>query len=216
MDMIEERREKMVIIGVTGNSGAGKDTVSEILKSELDAIIINADLIVKENQAPNKDYYNKVVELFGENILNEDNSLNRKVIANIIFKSEEKRNELNKLTFECVQMEVEKILEKNDEKEYVILNFPLLYEGNFDKICKYVIAVTADEDTKIKRITIRDRISISTARQRIESQKTEDFYKSHADFLIDNSCKVDYRDLRTEVVNVSNKIKEKSIDDIGR
>ena len=62
----------MVIIGVTGNSGAGKDTVSEILKSELDALIIDADSIVRENQEPEKDYYKKIVELFGENILNDN------------------------------------------------------------------------------------------------------------------------------------------------
>lgn len=197
----------MVIIGVTGNSGAGKDTVSEILKSELDALIIDADSIVRENQEPEKDYYKKIVELFGESILNDNKTLNRNALANEIFKNEEKRNSLNKLTFECVQNELENIL-KDEEKEYVILNFPLLYEGNFDKSCKYVIAVTADEDTKIKRITIRDRLSISSARQRIESQKTEEFYKSHADFLIDNSCKVNYSDLRAKVSEVAKKIKE--------
>lgn len=200
----------MVIIGITGNSGAGKDTVSEILKSELDAIVINADTIVKENQNPSNDYYEKIVDLFGKNILKNDKNIDRKALANEIFKNEEKRNELNKITFECVQKEVEKILNDNEDQKYVILNFPLLYEGNFDKLCKYVIAVTADEDTKIKRITIRDRISISSARLRIESQKAEDFYKSHADFLIDNSGKVDYKELRLEVVGVAKKIKENS------
>ena len=200
----------MVVIGVTGNSGAGKDTVSEILKSELDAIIIDADSIVKENQNPGNDYYEKIVELFGENILKKDKSLERKALANEIFKNDEKRNDLNKITFEFVQNEVEKILNTNEDRAYVILNFPLLYEGNFDKICKYVVAVTADEDTKIKRITIRDRVSISIARQRIEVQKSEEFYKSHADFLIDNSCKVDYKELRLEVLNVAKKIKEEN------
>lgn len=200
----------MVVIGVTGNSGAGKDTVSEILKSELDAIIIDADSIVKENQNPGNDYYEKIVELFGENILKKDKSLDRKALANEIFKNDEKRNDLNKITFEFVQNEVEKILNTNEDRAYVILNFPLLYEGNFDKICKYVVAVTADEDTKIKRITIRDRVSISIARQRIEAQKPEEFYKSHADFLIDNSCKVDYKELRLAVLNVAKRIKEEN------
>lgn len=200
----------MVVIGVTGNSGAGKDTVSEILKSELDAIIIDADSIVKENQNPGNEYYEKIVELFGENVLKKDKSLDRKALANEIFKNDEKRNDLNKITFEFVQNEVEKILNTNEDRAYVILNFPLLYEGNFDKTCKYVVAVTADEDTKIKRITIRDRVSISIARQRIEAQKSEEFYKSHADFLIDNSCKVDYKELRLEVLNVAKKIKEEN------
>lgn len=208
MDIIQERQRKMVIIGVTGNSGAGKDTVSEILKSELDALIIDADSIVRENQEPEKDYYKKIVELFGESILNNNKTLNRNALANEIFKNEEKRNSLNKITFECVQNEVDKILELNIEKNYVILNFPLLYEGNFDKMCEHVIAVTADEDTKIKRITIRDKISISSARRRIESQKSEEFYKSHADYLIDNSCKINYNDLRNNVSNVARKIKE--------
>ena len=200
----------MIVIGVTGNSGAGKDTVSEILKSELDAIIIDADSIVKENQNPGYDYYEKIVELFGDNILKKDKSLDRKLLANEIFKNEEKRTDLNKITFEFVQNEVEKILNNDEERKYIILNFPLLYEGNFDKMCKYVVAVTADEDTKIKRITIRDRVSISSARQRIEAQKSEEFYKSHADFIIDNSCKVDYKELRLAVLNVAKRIKEEN------
>ena len=145
----------MVIIGVTGNSGAGKDTVSEILKSELDALIIDADSIVRENQEPEKDYYKKIVELFGESILNDNKTLNRNALANEIFKNEEKRNSLNKITFECVQNEVDKILESNIEKNYVILNFPLLYEGNFDKMCEHVISVIADEFTIIKSITLK-------------------------------------------------------------
>lgn len=201
----------MVIIGITGNSGAGKDTVSEILKSEIDdALIIDADSIVRENQAPGKHYYEEILTLFGDEIIKEDKELDRKALANEIFKDEEKREELNILTFECVQNEIDKILEENEEKEYIILNFPLLYEGNFDKLCKYVIAVTADEDTKIKRITIRDRVPIGVARQRIEAQKSEEFYKSHADFLIDNSINVNYVDLKREVYELAKKIKDKT------
>jgi len=129
----------MVIIGITGNSGAGKDTVSEILKSEIDAVIIDADSIVRENQTPGKHYYEEILTLFGDKIIKEDKELDRKALANEIFKNEEKREELNILTFECVQNEIDKILEENEEKEYIILNFPLLYEGNFDKLCKYEI-----------------------------------------------------------------------------
>jgi len=66
--------------------------------------------------------------------------------------------------------------------------------------------VIADEDTKIKRITIRDRLSIGAARQRIEAQKSEEFYKSHADFLIDNSINVNYVDLKREVYELAKKI----------
>ena len=59
----------MIIIGVTGNSGAGKSTVSTIIKNNTGALIIDADRLVKKIMLPGESYYNETVKLFGEEIL---------------------------------------------------------------------------------------------------------------------------------------------------
>ena len=197
-----------MIIGITGNSGSGKDTVSVIIKNNTNSLIINADNIAKENQKPNHEYYNKIVNLLGDKILNEDKKINRVLLAKTIFYNDEIREQINNLTFECIQKELDKILIENKDKDFIILNFPLLYEGNFDKICDYVIAVTADKNSKVQRIILRDKVTKTDAEQRISTQKSEDFYKENADFVIDNSGNVQYKDLINSTLSILKKIKE--------
>ena len=170
---------------------------------------MSADKITRENQKPDCEYYSKLVELLGNKILDDDKTIDRGKFAKIIFYNDEIREKVNILTFECVQKELDRILDKNKEKDFIILNFPLLYEGNFDKICDYVIAVVADEDSKIDRIMLRDMISKDDAKQRISIQKPEEFYKENADFIIDNSGKTNYLDLINSTKLVLKEINEK-------
>jgi len=87
----------MTIIGITGNSGSGKTIFSNILAEKMKAIIIDADKIAKQSSKKGEIYYNKIVELFGEEIL-ENGEINRKKLAKIIYDNNEQRNYLNKLT----------------------------------------------------------------------------------------------------------------------
>ena len=100
----------MTVIGVTGNSGSGKDTVAELIKGELNnTIIVDADYIVKSNQKPGSDYYNKLVKLLGKRILAKDKNIDRPALAKKIFSDDIARKDVNKLTFECVESELEKL-----------------------------------------------------------------------------------------------------------
>ena len=186
----------MIIIGVTGNSGAGKSTISTIIKNNLNAYVVNADVISKDLMEPGKPYYNEILELFGkENVLHSKNSknrnqINRSKLAKIIFDDKEKRESLNKITFKYVGAEMKRqILESKEQgKNFVVLDVPLLYESKFDKVCNYVIAVIADEQTKVDRLRIRDNLNDNKdALIRLASQPDDNFFKEKADFIIDNS-----------------------------
>ncbi len=206
----------MIIIGVTGNSGAGKSTISTIIKNNLNAYVVNADAISRELMKPGKEYYNEILKLFGkENVLNSKksknkNQIHRSKLAKIIFEDSEKRKLLNKLTFKYVGEEMKKqILEcKNNGQDFVILDVPLLYESKFDKICNYVIAVIADEETKVKRLRIRDNLNENQdALNRLGAQPNDDFFKERADFIIDNSKGIGYFDLVKASLKIIHKIK---------
>ena len=87
----------MKVIGITGPSGAGKTTLSTILKSNYSSFIIDADEVARKlsNDSKTK-YFEKMVNLFGKKILKDDGKLNRKEIARTIYKNKEKRRALNR------------------------------------------------------------------------------------------------------------------------
>lgn len=199
----------MHVIGISGNSGAGKSTVSTIMKNNLNALIIDADSLVKKNQKPGNEYYSQMVELFGEEILKSDGTINRGAVSNKIYTDDSAREKLNILTFACVKRETQNLLEQNADRDFVVLDFPLLFEGHFDEMCDAIVVVVADNETKINRIMQRDKITRRQAASRLASQKSEEFLKSKADYVVDNSSKVNYGKLVNEVVGILRDIKGK-------
>lgn len=176
----------MKIIGITGSSGSGKSTATKILSEELKAKTINADEVVKQMQEKDSEYYKKIIELFGVRVVQEDNSLNRKKIAEIIFQDKEKKEKLDELTFKYVVEEIRQQVEKAKE-EYIIIDAPLLIESRLNEICNIVIAIISEKEEQIKRICKRDNIEESIAKLRLETQKDNEFYKINADYIVENN-----------------------------
>lgn len=179
----------MKVIGITGPSGAGKTTLSTILKSNYSSFIIDADEVARKlsNDSKTK-YFEKMVNLFGKKILKDDGKLNRKEIARTIYKNKEKRRALNRLTFKYVVDDINeqiKEAEKQDYK-YIGIDVPLLYEAKMEKICDYVIAVVAEDQKKINRICQRDNITEELAKERLKIQNDNEFFVKKADFVIHN------------------------------
>ena len=129
----------MKIIGVTGSSGAGKDTLCEILENKYNAEIVDADKIARKLSKKGTMYLKSIVDCFGSNIINRQGELNRKKLASIIFEDEKKREELNKLTFIYVVDEIKRQINKL-KKDIIVVNAPLLFESNLNQICDFVIA----------------------------------------------------------------------------
>lgn len=176
----------MKIIGITGSSGSGKTTASKILSKELKAKTINADEIVKQMQKHGTKYYKEIVETFGQEILQENGSLNRKKLGQIIFQDETKKEKLDKLTYKYVVEEI-KAKVKDTKEEYIIIDAPLLIESKLNEICDIIIAVISSKQEQIKRICSRDNIEEENAKIRLEAQKDNEFYKLNADYIVENN-----------------------------
>jgi len=191
------RKEFYMIIGITGNSGSGKTSISKLFGTvpmrqnvakgtHLYADIINADEIVKEMSMPGAVYYKEIINAFGEGILLDNGEINKPKLADIIFKNSEKRDVLNLLTFKYIVDEI-KTRASSSESKTVIIDAPLLIESKLNEICDIVISVIADEDVKLKRICMRDNIDENTALNRINAQPKNEFYIKNSNLVIINN-----------------------------
>jgi len=193
----------MKVIGITGNSGAGKTTVCDIMKENYEVNIIDADKVAKEMSKKGTAYLKAIEEAFGPEIIKEDGNLNRKLLAKKIYENHDDRNKLNSITFVYVVDEIKNILKQNEGKINVV-DAPLLFESNLEALCDKVITVVASQELKIKRICERDGLDIEVAKSRLKIQNNEEFYMNKSDFVIRNNGSRD--DLENQIKNIMNEI----------
>lgn len=179
--------KKMLIIGLTGQTGAGKSTVSEILE-KYGCYHIDADKVAHEILENDKEVQEKLKERFGEDITGADGKIDRKILATRAFADKDSTLALNAITHPAVNNEIQNIILK--QKEYgtkaVIIDAIALFESGEAKICDYTVAVIAPRDVRLERIIARDKISVSRANERINAQKDESFFTLNADYIINN------------------------------
>ena len=191
------------VIGITGNSGSGKTRASKIISELKNALIIDADQVVKKLSKPHEEYFDAIKDTFGEKYFLEDGNLNRKLLAKEIYENKESLEKLNSLTFKYV---VEEIKREIDEANYdvIIVDAPLLFESGLDKCCTKIIVLVAPLEIKVRRIMERDNLTEETALSRIKIQTKEDEYKKNADVVIENI--VD-EELENKIKDALNKLK---------
>ncbi len=190
----------MKIIGLVGTSGSGKTTIGEILKREENITIIDADKIAKKLSRKGSLYFKSIVECFGDYIIDEKGEINRKELAEIIFVDKKKREELNKLTFIYVVDEIKRMISLSSTKEIIIIDAPLLFESNLNKICDYVVGIIAPNEIKVQRIMARDGITEEKALKRLNIQKDNEFIKENSDFVIENTKDIAYLEERVNEI----------------
>lgn len=179
-----------MIIGITGNSGTGKTSICKALeKNKINGItpfVIDADKIVKKMTVKGEEYYNQIVSIFGKEILQENQELDRAKLAGIVFVNEEKRELLNQITYKYVVEEIKKQA-KESENDFVIIDAPLLIESKLNEICDVVISVIAGKETKLKRIIERDNLDEKNALDRLNAQNPDEFYIKNSNLVIVNN-----------------------------
>ena len=177
----------MLVLGLTGNIGCGKSSVSNIfIKKGID--VIDADIEARKI-FDDKELLNKVFSTFGDSIKNEDGSLNRKALGNIVFNDDEKLIELNNLTHPKIKQNILSQVSKYKEqgKKIVVIDAALLIEDDYLPYIDKLVLVTCREDIQIERIKNRDNCTEEEAISRINSQMSQSEKSKFADYIIDNS-----------------------------
>ena len=162
----------MILVGLTGGVATGKSTVAKMFK-QCGAAVIDADQLAHDVVKPGKPAWREIVALFGKAVLNQDHSLNRQALGNIVFDNPKKRRQLEHIIHPRVAREQQRLTRqaaRKNPKAVVIYDVPLLFEAGIDKRVDRTIVVTADRDTQIARLKKRNGFSRADAIRRIRSQ----------------------------------------------
>lgn len=178
----------MIVIGLTGGSGSGKSTVAQIFESH-NIFCINADEIYHDLTARRSRCLCELADEFGEGIISVNGALNREALREIVFSNAEKLQRLNTIAHYHVLNEIRNILLTAEKDGYsvAVVDAPQLFESGFNNECDIVVAVTTDVDVRLSRIMQRDALTRDEALRRIKNQFSDEFFRSHADYLIVNN-----------------------------
>ncbi len=174
----------MKIVGLTGGIGSGKSTVLTNFK-ELGAATFIADVEAKQLMNTNAELIKDITLLFGLEAY-KNGTLNRSYISEIVFNNNTKLAQLNALVHPKVRAHFQNFI-KTTKAEIVIYEAAILFESGSDKLCDYIITVTADFEERIKRVMHRDQTDKEAVMQRIKHQLDDETKVLKSDFVITNN-----------------------------
>ena len=187
-----------LVVGLTGQTGSGKSTVSRIL-TDCGIPVIDCDRLAREAVEPGSECLLQLVQAFGAKILQQDGSLDRAKMAAIAFPDPEKLGMLNSITHKAILRLLEKRLEMlvSAGETLVVVDAPTLFESGADEFCSIVISVIAPESLRYERILERDHLEPESAKRRMGAQKDDNFYTGRSDYVLVNDGSVKVLEERT-------------------
>jgi dephospho-CoA kinase len=174
---------------LTGSIATGKSTVAQIFK-DLGGHIIDTDVIAREVVEPDQPGLEEVKKAFGAGVINQDGTLNRESLRNIIIHDKEKRKQLDNILHPHINNRVYQLLDNyrnNDDGMPVIIDVPLLFEAGWDRMFNKSIVVYVPVEIQVERLMIRDGIDRITAEKNVAAQFSIEEKKVKASIVIDNS-----------------------------
>lgn len=176
------------VIGLTGQTGAGKSTVRELFKAK-GAAVIDADAVSHDIADNDLSCLTDIVEHFSCIVLNDKGKLNRKALGRIVFSDPKKLAVLNKIMFPYIVSAIKGKVTAYEHAgaQMIVIDGATLIESGCSKMCSVLISVTAEEETRLTRIIHRDGISKRDAVRRVSAQHPEEFYIEASDYVIKNN-----------------------------
>ena len=178
-------------IGITGGIASGKTIIGDFLSQAKQWPILDADLYAHEALSPENEIAKKVYLRYGSKIIKNSSKnnqiINRKALAKIVFQNEIEKKWLEGIIHPFVNKRIEEELEKLKSNSIVILIIPLLFEKNYTGLCSEICYIDCPRHRQLKRLQSRDNLSLKEANQRIDAQWENSFKKQFADLIIDNS-----------------------------
>lgn len=187
------------IVGLTGGIGTGKTTVAEIFR-DMGAVIIDADEISRHALDTGTDCYRDTVRTFGRGILNEDDTVNRKELAAIIFRDEAEREKLNAIIHPYVRKTIYSETDAVPPEKTVVWDIPLLIEGGYHKETDALVVVTCPIELRLQRLEKRSGFSREEALSRMRAQMSDEERCREAAFVIENSGSLEELKEKAEAV----------------
>ncbi len=198
-----------MIIGLTGESGAGKSTVARLLEMN-GFYIIDCDAISRTLDT-DKDYVAAIERTFGASAVHFYGGVkrvNRKALGSLVFGKNAVENGVAKINAISHPIIIAKVHENIALAKAVgksaVIDAPLLFEAGLDKVCDVTVGVIAPIEARIARLCLRDGIDADMAKKRFANQKNEEFLKNNCTYIISNDGTSEA--LASQVLAVAQKI----------
>ncbi len=186
----------MVIIGITGGVGSGKSKVLYELKENYNAYVVECDKLAHELMLPGNIIYNKIIENFGDDIVepNIPHNIDRKKLGDIVFNNKEKLQLLNSITHPLVKETILSLIEthKLNGTKLFVIEAALLIEDGYSEICDEIWYIWVDKEERINRLTESRGYTREKCISIFNNQKEDSYYKTYAKCTIDNSKTFEY------------------------
>lgn len=180
----------MFTLGITGGVGAGKSTILDFLEENWNAFVLKADEIGHLVMEPGRECYEPVIGLFGRDIIKkEDKTIDRRRVSDVVFSHPELREKLNGIIHPAVKGYIleQLALRKEENRSICVVEAALLLEDHYQEFCDEVWYVHTDREIRISRLMESRGYSREKSEQIIKSQASEEFFRAHTDFEINNS-----------------------------
>ncbi len=178
--------KRVLRVGVTGGIGSGKSTVVSIFSS-LGIPVFSADECAKTCMVTDKIVIREIKRLCGNEAYSLDGQLQREFIARNIFQNSELRKQLEQIVHPIVFRKEDEWFQRQVDVPYALLEAALIFESGNDRNLDFIVAVDADESTRISWIKKRDDESIGNIKKRMDAQLPASTIRELADFVIENN-----------------------------
>lgn len=179
----------MLKVGLTGGIGSGKSVVSKVFEL-LGIPVYVADVEAKRLMNSDSEIRSKLIAKFGSQVYDLNNNLNRKFLADIIFKQPEALQEVNAIVHPLVRKDFERWMVEYVDSPYVVQESAILFDTGLYQFFDKIITVTADEEVRIKRVMQRDSVSKEMVLDRMKNQLPEWSKIQRSDFVIYNNSEL--------------------------
>ena len=190
----------MQVIGLTGGIASGKSLVNEILRDEYDATIISGDELGHQAYLPDTDAWKDILARWGDDLMNpESREIDRRKLGGIVFADPEELKALNEITWPRIRALAEqRIAELREEgAKIAVLEAAIMIEAGWTDLCDELWVTQATEEDAISRLQSRNSLTEEQARQRINSQLSNEERADDADVLLQNTGTIE--ELRVRV-----------------
>jgi len=191
MDILQKSKNNQRRIGLTGGIASGKTTITNYIRKHKNIPILDADNFSRELIKPNTYEYKKILDYFGNKILdtknNSEKAIDRKLLRKIMFKHSKSKEWIEKLLHPLIKEKMIEECRQYKNNQTILLVIPLLFEAKFEDICTEIWLVKCPKELQKKRLIARDKISEKEAYEIINLQLSFEEKRKFSNIILDNS-----------------------------
>lgn len=190
----------MIVIGITGGIGSGKSTLLSYFRQMDGACVVEADSLAHRLMQPGEGAYERIVDCFGEDILDAEGAIDREKLGKVVYTAPEALSKLNGIVHPAVKEYILRDIELHREKgtEYYVIEAALLIEDGYRAICDTLWYVYTEREERIRRLIAGRGGDREKWERVIANQSSEEYYRENCDVVIDNGKDAEWMEVQVK------------------